>query len=276
MMITMTPVRLRLTLAIAVVVLAATVVPVAAQVDVPHMFVFTRTDGFRHSSIGHSRDVIAGLAGSSEAFTVEFSEDTADLTPELLARTDVILFANTTGEHPFSVEQKDMFVDWLLDGGGFMGIHAAADTNYQWPEYQELVGAAFESHPHNGNGMGGYLFDRATVQIEDPDHPILAAYEGAERFQLREEYYRWRENPRDTQDVHVLLSLDETSTYSGFGQFGFLSPAYDDDQPLEWTKSFRGANRVWYTNLGHYDSTYDDPQWQAHFVAAVGWVTSTD
>jgi type 1 glutamine amidotransferase len=250
------------------------VAPAAAAAEVPHVFVFTRTDGFRHSSIPHSRDVIADLAASTGAFTVEFSEDTAALTPELLDRTDVVLFANTTGEHPFSDEQKALFEAWLLDGGGFMGIHAAADTNYTWPAYQELVGAAFESHPHNGNQMGGFLLDQATVQVEDPDHPILEAYGGVESFPLREEYYRWREDPRGTQDVHVLLSLDETSTYTGFGRIGTLFPAYVDDQPLEWTKSFRGANRVWYTNLGHYDATYDDPRWQAHLVAAVGWVAA--
>ncbi|AXV05351.1 Cytochrome c551/c552 [Euzebya pacifica] len=268
--------RALLVLAMCMATLASAVAPVAADTDPPHLWVFSRTDGFRHGSIEHSQQVITDLAASTGAFTVEFSEDTADLTTALLDRTDAILFANTTGEHPFSEAQKAMFVDWLLDGGGFMGIHAAADTNYQWPEYQELVGAAFESHPHNGNQMGGFLLDRATVQIEDTTHPITAAWDGAEEFQMREEYYRWRQNPRGTQDVHVLLSLDETSTYTGFGQLGAISPAYDDDQPLEWTKSFRGANRVWYTNLGHYEGTYGDPQWQTHFVAAVQWVTSAE
>ena len=267
---------LLLALAVCLAVLSSAAGPVAADSETPHLWVFSRTDGFRHGSIEHSQQVISDLAASTGAFTVEFSEDTADLTADLLERTDAILFANTTGEHPFSEAQKTMFVDWLLDGGGFMGIHAAADTNYQWPEYQELVGAAFESHPHNGNQMGGLLLDRATVQVEDTTHPITAAWEGAETFQMREEYYRWRQNPRGTQDVHVLLSLDETSTYTGFGRLGAISPAYDDDQPLEWTKSFRGANRVWYTNLGHYDGTFDDARWQTHFVAALEWVTTSD
>ena len=245
----------------------------ALGADVPHVFVFSRTDGFRHGSIEHSQDVLRDLAASSGAFTVEFSEDTAAFTPEMFSRTDIILFANTTGEHPFTQEQKDQFEQWLLAGGGFMGIHAAADTNYEWPAYQELVGAAFESHPHTGNRMGGVLFDEATVQVEDADHPITQPWSAVTSFKLREEYYKWRVNPRGTQDVNVLLSLDETSTFTGFpAGFGAITPAYEPDQPLEWTKSFRGANRVWYTNLGHYDGTYDRADWQAHFVAAVQWV----
>ena len=245
----------------------------AAATDVPHVFVFTRTDGFRHGSIEHSRDVFTKVAQSTGAYTVEFSEDVAAFTPEMFERTDIILFSNTTGEHPFSEEQKQQFEQWLLNGGGFMGIHAAADTNYEWPAYQELVGAAFQSHPHTGNTMGGRLFDEATVQVEDREHAITKPYAGAATFKLREEYYKWRQNPRGTQDVHVLLSLDETSTISN-NHIGLLNPQYEPDQPLEWVKSFRGANRVWYTNLGHYDGTYDRTDWQQHFVDAVKWVAA--
>jgi type 1 glutamine amidotransferase len=262
---------------LAAILAALTLLPVSPTraAEVPHIFVFTRTDGFRHGSIPHSIDVLRGLAQSSGAFTVEFSEDTAAFTPELFDRTDIILFANTTGEHPLTDDQKRQFEEWLLAGGGFMGIHAAADTNYQWPAYQELVGAAFESHPHTGNRMGGQLLDKATVQVEDREHAITEPFSAAATFQLREEYYKWRVNPRGTQDVHVLLSLDETSTFAGFDPrsgFGALTPQYEPDQPLEWTKSFRGANRVWYTNLGHYNETYDWADWQEHFVAAVRWV----
>lgn len=267
--------HLRLILALAVLALVATTVPVAAQSedDVPHLFVFSRTDGFRHDSIAHSWDVIEGMATDTGAFTVEFSEDTADLTDDLLDRTDVILFANTTGEHPFSDEQKTMFVEWLEAGGGFMGIHAAADTNYDWPAYQELVGAAFESHPHNG-GLP-FPFSNATVQVENADHPVHATTT-VDSYSLKEEYYKWRVNPRDTQDVEVLLSLDETSTYTCCGppSWGLLTPHYEDDQPLEWVKSFRGHNRVWYTNLGHYNETYDRPEWQARFLSALEWVAA--
>jgi type 1 glutamine amidotransferase len=268
--------RLRSLLVLVSLVSTLALIPLpGAAAEVPHMFVFTRTDGFRHGSIGHSRDVFQQLATSTGAFTVEFSEDVAAFTPEMFARTDVILFSNTTGEHPLTDDQKRQFEEWLLAGGGFMGIHAAADTNYQWPVYQELVGAAFESHPHTGNRMGGQLLDQATVQVEDANHVIMQPYAGAATFKLREEYYKWRQNPRGTQDVHVLLSLDETSTFTGFPTgYGLISPAYEPDQPLEWTKSYRGANRVWYTNLGHYDGTYDAAAWQQHFVAAVQWVAA--
>jgi uncharacterized protein len=166
-------------------------------------------------------------------------------------------------------------VDWLGCGGGFIGIHAAADTNYQWPEYQELVGAAFQSHPHTGGRMPGplrgQLLDQASLWVEDQTHPITAPWHGQASFRLAEEYYRWRVNPRGTQDVHVLLSLDENTVYTGGASYPDRT-AYEPRQPIEWTKSFRGANRTWYTNLGHYDETYRRLDWQQHFIAAVEWI----
>ncbi len=242
--------------------------------EIPHVVMFTRTDGFRHGSIEHGVEVVQGLAASTGDFTVFHTEQTEDFTPELFAEADVILFANTTGEHPFTDEQKQAFEDWVVAGGGFMGVHAAADTNYDWPFYQELVGAAFDSHPHTG-GTGIAPLDEATVQVESPDHPIHADTVG-DSFTLAEEYYLWQESPRATQDVQVLLSLDESTAFGvGFSGTVAAGPVYNDygdDQPLEWVKSYRGHNRVWYTNLGHYEATWDREDWQARFLNALDWV----
>ena len=246
----------------------------SAQADVPHIVVYSGTGGFRHGSIPKGNATIQSLATSSGAFTVEVTEDAAAFTPALFERADIILFNNTTGETPFTPEQKQQFVDFMLAGGGFMGIHAATDTNYQWPEYQEMIGATFESHPHTGAGLfGTTLGQQARVQVENTTSPITAPWAGQSSFPLREEYYRWKA-PVAGDDLDVLLSLDETSTYTNPRDLipGLQTPVYPDDQPLEWTKSFRGANRVWYTNLGHYDGTFDRADWKAHFVAAVRWV----
>ncbi|WP_170127969.1 ThuA domain-containing protein [Euzebya rosea] len=277
--------RLRLVAALVAVLLASIALPAAAEdpstpeeEDVPHILMYSGTGGFRHGSIEHSVEVITALAVETGAFTVFHTEDVVDFTAERLAESDIVLFANTTGETPFTDEQKTMFEQWVRDGGGFMGIHAAADTNYEWDFYQTMVGAAFDSHPHTGNTVFVAPvdeLDEATVQVENADHPINADVEG-DSFPLREEYYKWQVNPRGTQDVRVLLSLDETDTY-GFGNppsMGPLSSSYDDDQPVEWVKTAdgHGTGRVWYSNLGHYDETYDRADWQARFVNAVAWV----
>ncbi|MEO2106963.1 MAG: ThuA domain-containing protein [Actinomycetota bacterium] len=253
-------------------------VPPEGEPEIPHILMYSGTEGFRHGSIEHSVAVITGLAAETGAFTVTATEDVADFTAETLAETDIVLFANTTGETPFTDAQKTMFEQWVRDGGGFMGIHAAADTNYEWDFYQTMVGAAFDSHPHTGNTFVVAPvdeLDEATVQVENASHPINADVEG-DSFPLREEYYKWQVNPRGTQDVRVLLSLDETDTY-GLGNPPSLGPvisSYDDDQPVEWVKTAdgHGTGRVWYTNLGHYDDTYDRADWQARFVNAVAWV----
>lgn len=234
---------------------------------VPRVLVFSGTYGFRHSSISTSHRVVRDLARSTGAFSVTVTEDPKAFTSDRLRRTDVIVFANTTGETPFTPAQKRMIVRFWESGGGFIGIHSAADTNYKWPEYQELVGAAFTSHPHSGNLTGG-LADQATVVVEDGAHAITRPWRGKASFPLTEEYYKWRADPRGTQDVRVLLSLDESTVYPWVQ----ATDPYPHRQPVEWTKSFRGRNRVWYTNLGHYEATYERTDWQQHFVAAVRWV----
>lgn len=235
----------------------------AAEDDPPHVMVFSQTYGFHHSSIEHGNLVLAQLAQQTGAFTVEFSQSPTDIGAAKLAQVDLVLFNSTTGRFPFSEQQRAEFEQWLGCGGGFIGVHASADANYAWPLYAELVGAQFEAHPQQA-------FDPAArMLVEDQDHPITAPWHGQDSFMIQDELYRWRRDPRSTQDVNALLALDETTVRDGIQESAL---PYVHHQPIAWTKTFRGASRVYYTNLGHNESTWDRADFRQSLVAGIQWV----
>jgi len=155
------------------------------------------------------------------------------------------MFALTSGELAFDADQKAAIVAFVNRGGGYVGVHSAADTLYEWPDYGRLVGAYFKEHPWT---------QEAAVTVDDRSHPITAGL--AASFRLLEEFYTFRKNPRPS--VHVLLSLDAASV----GAQG--------DYPLSWTQSI-GAGRAYYNALGHFDETWRDDRFQSQIVNGIRW-----
>ena len=208
----------------------------------------TATAGFRHDSIPVARQVMTALSTSTGEFTVTLTEDLTTINASSLAGYDALVFALTSGELAFTSDQKTAIVNFVAGGRGFVGVHSASDTLYQWPEYGRLVGAYFKEHPWT---------QQATVLVEDPIHPATTGL--GDRFTLLEEFYTFRENPRP--DVHVLLRLDPASV----GSTG--------DYPLAWTKTF-GNGRTYYNALGHFSETWNDPRFQRQIVGAIKWVAN--
>jgi type 1 glutamine amidotransferase len=205
----------------------------------------TATAGFRHDSIATARQVMASLATSSGEFTVTPTEDLSTISADGLASFRIVLFALTSGELALTADQKTALLDFVSRGGGFLGVHSATDTLYQWPDYGRLVGAYFQEHPWT---------QRGTVVVEDPSHPATAGI--GERFSLVEEFYTFRENPRPR--VQVLLRLDAASV----GASG--------DYPLAWAHSY-GNGRAYYNALGHFPETWRDQRFQQQVVGAIRW-----
>src|SRR5262245_57627241 len=207
------------------------------------------TAGFHHDSLATARDVMRTLAAqSSGAFVVSSSDDATAVTPAALSSTDVLMFALTSGELPFSAAQKDAIVAFVTNGGGFIGVHSATDTLYDWPDYGRIVGAYFKEHPWTRE---------ATVTVEDRAHPIHAGLPATLR--LNEEYYTFRQNPRPS--VHVMLTLDAASV----GAVG--------DYPLAWTQTI-GRGRSYYNALGHFDATWRDQAFQSQITNAIRWTAN--
>jgi type 1 glutamine amidotransferase len=220
--------------------------PAVPSPSAVRVLMLTATRGFRHDSIPAARETMSALAASTGEFTVVATDDAGAITRASLAGYDVLFFALTTGDLPFDAEQKSAILEFVSNGKGFLGVHSATDTLYEWPEYGRLVGAYFKEHPWTGNGG---------VVVEDESHPSTAGL--GSRFTIAEEFYTFRENPRGR--VQVLLRLDAPSV----GASG--------DFPLAWTQAV-GTGRSYYNALGHFTETWRDPRFQRQLTGAIRWL----
>jgi type 1 glutamine amidotransferase len=173
-----------------------------------------------------------------------------------LSYFDVVVFASTTGELDLDASQKQDFLSFVHDDGkGFVGIHAALDTNYQWPEYGEMIGGWFDQHP--------WMTFNAPIVNEDPSSPIVSHL--PKGFVKYDEIYQAKSWSRDK--VHVLLSLDPTKLdYTN-------NPRVhrdDHDFAVAWTKMY-GKGRVFYSTLGHTEEAWSDPDVRKMYFEAVKW-----
>ncbi|MFJ9424941.1 ThuA domain-containing protein [Streptomyces sp. NPDC101249] len=210
------------------------------------VLVFSKTAGFRHDSIPDGIDTIRRL-GATGGFAVDATEDAATFTPRTLRRYDAVVFLSTTGD-VLTEPQQRAFERYIRDGGGYVGIHAAADTEYDWEFYGGLAGAYFESHP---------AIQPATVHVEDRAHPSTADLDPV--WERTDEWYNYRSNPRDR--AHVLATLDESS-YTGGTMNG--------DHPIAWCQNYQGG-RAFYTGGGHTKESYTEPAFVSHLSGGLRW-----
>jgi len=162
----------------------------------------------------------------------------------------VVVFLSTTGDI-LDATQEAAFERFIRGGKGFVGIHAASDTEYDWAFFTELLGAKFRAHPET--------IQAATVVVEDAAHVTT---EGFPASWLRtDEWYAFQENPR--ANVHVLMTLDESTYAPGMAAMG-------DDHPVAWWHEYQGG-RAFYTALGHTSESYTDSLFMTHLVRAIDW-----
>ena len=260
----------RVLVLVVAVVAALAAVPAAGQQardpqadEDTRLLVYSRTAGFRHLSIPDGIAAIEEL-GRAHGFAVRASEDPAVFTDGTLDDIDGVVFLNTTGE-VMTPEGRAAFERWVRDGGGYIGVHAAADTEYTWDFYGRLLGGAwFLAHPVQQPGV---------VVNEAPEAPSTAHL--PERWLLPlEEFYSFVANPRE--HVRVLLSIDE-STYLQDPNTSHLptGPSLPEgvsgvmgDHPMSWCVDV-GAGRGWYSALGHESYLYQLADYRQHLLGGI-------
>ena len=220
--------------------------PPAVRAETPKVLVFSRTAGFRHGSIPAGIKSLTEL-GREHGFRVEATEDPRAFDPERLKNLTCVVFLNTTGD-VLDDEQQKHFEKFIRGGGGYVGVHSAADTEYDWPWYGRLVGAWFKTHPS---------IQPARINVEDRTFPATRMLPAT--WDRTDEWYVYRKNPRP--NVRVLMSLDETS-YQGGGM--------DGDHPISWYHDYDGG-RAFYTGGGHTDASYSEPLFRDHLAGAIKW-----
>jgi len=212
------------------------------------VLVFSRTAGYRHESIADGVAAVEAL-GREHGWYVQATEDPAWFNDSDLSGRAVVVFLSTTGD-VLDPEQQSAFERYIRSGGGFVGIHSASDTEYDWPFYGELVGTYFREHPPT---------QEAVVRVESTGHP--ATHELPPEWRRTDEWYAFGENPRPS--VSVLLSVDETTYEPGSATMG-------TDHPIAWCHTYQGG-RAFYTALGHTRESYAEPAFLGHIAGAIDW-----
>jgi uncharacterized protein len=251
----------------------------AKPIKTRKVLVFSKTAGFRHASIPTGKLALTELGKKTGAFETVVSDDLANFEPKTIDQFDAIVFLSTTMD-PFSPSQDELkgmsdkdrkdaekrverlqksLLDFVKGGKGFVGIHAATDTFYNWSEYGDMVGAYFDGHPW---GAG----TEVSIKVEpgQEKHPLVAMFEGKNQ-DFKEEIYQFKA-PYDSKKYHMLLRLDTEKTDMKVGGV----KRTDGDFGVAWAHSF-GKGRVFYCSIGHNHEMYWNPVILSHYLAGIQW-----
>jgi len=209
----------------------------------PRVLIFSKTNGFRHSCIPAGIAAIKKL-GAENGFEVDATEDSTWFRKKILKKYAALVFLCPTGK-VFGPDEEKALQEYIHNGGGFMGIHAATDCEYNWPWYGELVGAYFKTHPKQ---------QQAKLIIVDKNNPATSSL--PDPWVRFDEWYNFR---NISTSIHVLIKIDETS-YTG-GDNG-------DNHPMAWYHEYDGG-RSFYTEMGHTDESYSDTNYLHHILGGI-------
>lgn len=217
-----------------------------------NVLVFSKTSGFRHASISSGLKMLYDQS-KKQNWVITATEDASILRDNLFDKMDLVVFLNPTGDAICDAGQK-AFEKFMKKGKGFVGIHAAADCEYEWPYYGSLVGGYFLTHPPA---------QEATVIFENFDHPAMKPFKGMKTYTTVDEWYSFKENPRETNKV--LARLDEST----------IGDTKDDkwkmdDHPLIWWND-KDNVRSFYTVFGHTHEAFQDQLIIDHITNAINW-----
>lgn len=226
-------------------VLVLTVVAVSCTKKEKRILVFTKTAGYRHSSIEKGVAAIMKL-GLEKGVKVDTTSRSELFNDDILSRYSAVIFLSTTGD-VLSNYQQASFERYIQSGGGYVGIHAAADCEYFWPWYGGLVGGYFESHPE---------IQDAQLTIVDKNHPATAPL--PKQWKRKDEWYNYKKESVG-KDLNILIKLNENSYTGG---------KMKDDHPISWYHEYDGG-KAFYTGLGHTDESYTEPEFLAHIWGGI-------
>ena len=221
--------------------------PLEPEPEIQKILIFSKTEGYRHASISSGKDAFENIC-LELGIQMDTSEDSSVFTDSILSSYNAVVFLNTTGDILDS-NQEAAFERFIQNGGGFIGVHAATDTEYQWAWYGGLVGAYFNGHPS---------IQEADLQVQDHQHPATE-FLPMGTWTRTDEWYNFRDiNP----GINPLVQIDESS-YSG-GNMGAF-------HPISWYHEYDGG-KAFYTGMGHTKSSYQEPLFLEHLKGGLLYV----
>jgi type 1 glutamine amidotransferase len=231
-----------------------------------HLLVIGEEKGYRHGAVSHAMATIERLGKQTGLWDTTLRTDTEGLTKKKLEYNaknlsdfDAVLFY-TGGDLEMDAQQKADLISFVHDDGkGFVGVHSAAITFLDWPEYGDMIGGYYDEHP--------WLTFDAPIIVEDSSFPGMQQWPHA--FVLRDEIYQMRNYSRDK--VRVLMRLDVRK----LDRKNKNVHRTDDDFAVTWAKMY-GKGRVYYTTLGHVEENWDRPEFQQMMTEAIKWATGLE
>lgn len=218
-------------------------------------FLVTKTMGWQHASGHYGVEALKKMADRNN-FELVIQEDHNAINDKNLEQYQVIIFLNTTGNILDSAQQKAI-ERFIQKGKGFVGIHSASDTEYDWPWYNELVGRMFYIHP---------VIQTARLQVIDENFPGMKTFKTGQLW--TDEWYQF--GPEKSNNLKYILSVDE-KTFNPKVQWGEKkAEGMGSFHPISWYHNFDGG-RAFYTALGHLPAIYTDQQFLDHLFGGIYW-----
>jgi len=239
------------------------------------VLIFSQTNGYRHKSIPLGLESFSVVGKETGAFKAVVSNDLSNFEPENIKQFDAICFLNTTGEvfspdkkvvkklsdtekqewEKREKELKESFMGFIKSGKGFIGVHAATDTFYKWPDYVEMIGGTFDGHPWGSK-------TEVSIKPESDSNKIIA-YLNGENLEFKEEIYQYK-GDEISGNPNILLRLDPHK--NSFEK----AKRNTKNIPVAWTKT-HGEGRIFYSSLGHNNQMFTDPQILQHYLNGIQW-----
>lgn len=220
------------------------------------LLVFNLCKGFKHSSIPYIDKALEMMGEKTGAYKAVVSSNMAAFKAENLNKYDAVCLNNTTRLGFEAPELRKSLMDFVKGGKGIIGIHAATDNFYKWPEAAEMMGGQFTAHPWGGGGTWA-------IKIDEPDHPLTKAFQG-KGFKIKDEIYQTKPPiySRDKQLVLMSLDMSDAATRKQAKQ------PTDQDTGISWIKTV-GKGRLYYCSLGHNPHIAWDPAVLQHYLDGI-------
>ena len=220
----------------------------------------TETAGWQHESTFAAIPALFTLAERHD-FALDLKQRAMRLTKDQLMGYDVLIMINTTGDI-FNDEEQALIEQFIQSGKGWVGVHAAADTEYDWKWYTDMVNHMFYIHPHVQTAM---------VDVHDTSFPGLTEWPA--RRMWTDEYYEYLDGKRHP-DINYLITVDE-GTYTTDANWGpgKVAKGHGDFHPVAWYRDYDGG-RAFYTNFGHVPATFTDADFLKHLYGGIFWAVT--
>ncbi|MEN8724173.1 MAG: ThuA domain-containing protein [Lentimonas sp.] len=241
------------------------------------VLVYSATAGFRHSSISIGKLALEQMGTSSGAYEATVSDDPKNFESDALKQFDAVILLSPTQDFfmpngktrkKFSDDEwsflqarhnrlVDNLVEYVSNGGGLVGIHAATDSCYGHAEYGAMIGGYFDGHPWRAK-------NNVTIVVEDPEHATMKpVFGGMKDFRIQDEIYQFKDTPYSRDNLRVLLHLDPATSDPVKGL-----KRKDHDYAVAWVQSV-GKGRVFYSSIGHNHHIYSNPLMLKHYLAGI-------